>query len=78
MYGESVSVRTKISVRGHRVCDWWDAAKILAELLVDGWLSNTYDVQVSLPQLYLMGNDFGWVLETTALRVHPIEAECPF
>jgi hypothetical protein len=78
MYGESASVRTKINVRDHRVCDCWGAAKNLAELPVADWLSNTYDVQVSLPQLYLMGNDFGWVLETTALRVHPIEAECPF
>ena len=57
MYGESASVRTKINVKGHRVCDCWDAAKNLAELPVDDWLSNTYDVQVSLPQLYLMRNE---------------------
>ena len=77
MYGDTASVRTKVNVRGHRVCQCWDKDRNATELPED-WLSNTYDVQVSLPQLYIMGNDFGWVMETTALRVCPIENECPF
>ena len=77
MYGDTASVRTKVNVRGHRVCQCWDKDRNATELPED-WLSNTYDVQVSLPQLYVMGNDFGWVMETTALRVCPIENECPF
>jgi hypothetical protein len=77
IYGDRASVKTKINIRGHRVCQCWDADRNANELPED-WLSNSYDVQVSLPQLYVMGNDFGWVLETTALRVHPIENDCPF
>ena len=77
IYGDRASVQAKINIRGHRVCQCWDADRNANELPED-WLSNSYDVQVSLPQLYIMGNDFGWVLETTALRVHPIENECPF
>ena len=77
IYGDRASVRTKINIRGHRVCQCWDADRNATELPED-WLSNSYDVQVSLPQLYVMGNDFGWVCECTAMRVHPILNECPF
>ena len=76
-YGESASVRTKINTKGHRICQCWDADRNPTELPID-WLSNTYDVQVALPQLYVMGTDFGWITETTALRVCPVEHSCPF
>ena len=78
-FGDSASVRTKINLSGHRVCKSWDVDRNPTELPVDcSWLSNTYDVLVSLPQLYVMQSDFGWIMETTALRVCPIDHECPF
>ena len=78
-YGSSTSVRTKINIRGSRTCLCWDANYLKTQLPEEGqWLNNIYDVQVSLPQLYMMNNNFGWTMECQALRVTPIEHTCPF
>ena len=78
MYGDTASVRTKINTRGPRRADCWDPDNNTRDLPEDCWLDNQYDAHVALPQMYVMGNDFGWTLETTALRVHPVEVQCPF
>jgi len=76
-YGDTVRVKTKINTSGHRVCQCWDDEKNKSELPED-WLSNSYDVQVSIPQLWIMGSSFGLTMETTNLLVRPILNDCPF
>ena len=76
-YGDTTRVRTKINTAGHRVCSCWDEDKGTRDLPED-WLNADYDVQVSIPQLWIMGSSFGLTMETTNLLVHPIENECPF
>jgi len=76
-YGDTMRVRTKINTSGHRVCSCWDEDRNPRELPED-WLNAEYDVQVSLPQLWIMGSSFGLTMETTNLLVRPIEVECPF
>ena len=76
-YGDTIRVRTKINTAGHRVCSCWDEDKGTRDLPED-WLNADYDVQVSIPQLWIMGSSFGLTMETTNLLVHPIENECPF
>ena len=78
-YGTTTSIKTKINVRGTRVCQCWDTHSSSIDLPQDGeWLENLYDVQVVFTQLYFMNGLFGLTVETTALRVHPIERVCPF
>jgi hypothetical protein len=76
-YGDRLSVKTKINIGGSRVCRCWDENKDPRDL-PENWLSNKYDVRVSLPQLWIMGSDFGWTLECTDLLVQADDAECPF
>ena len=76
-YGDTMRVRTKINTSGHRVCSCWDEDRNPRDLPED-WLNAEYDVQVSLPQLWIMGSSFGLTMETTNLLVRPIEIECPF
>ena len=76
-YGDNVRVKTKTNTSGHRVCQCWDDEKNKSELPED-WLSNSYDVQVSIPQLWIMGSSFGLTMETTNLLVRPILNDCPF
>ena len=76
-YGDRLSVKTKINTGGSRVCRCWDENKDPRDL-PENWLNNVYDVRVSLPQLWIMGSDFGWTLECTDLLVQPDDAECPF
>ena len=76
-YGDNVRVKTKINTSGHRMCQCWDEEKNTRELPED-WQSNEYEVQVSLPQLWIMGSSFGLTLETIHLLVKAIESQCPF
>ena len=76
-YGDRLSVKTKINIGGSRVCRCWDEHKDQRDL-PENWLTNKYDVRVSLPQLWIMGSDFGWTLECTDLLVQADDAECPF
>jgi len=76
-YGDNVRVKTQINTSGHRMCQFWDEDKNTRELPED-WQNNEFEVQVSLPQLWIMGSSFGLTLETTHLLVKPIECQCPF
>ena len=76
-YGDNLRVRTKINTAGHRVCSCWDDDKNHRDL-PEEWLNAEYDVQVSIPQLWIMGSSFGLTMEGTNLLVHPIQNECPF
>ena len=76
-YGEHKSVRTKINLSGLRSCTFWDECKERLDQ-PENWLDNEYDAFATLAHLYIMGSTFGWVLETTALRIHPLCVECPF
>ena len=76
-YGDRLSVKTKINTAGSRACRYWDENQDPRDL-PENWLSNVYDVRVSLPQPWIMGSDFGWTLECTDLLVRPDDAECPF
>ena len=76
-YGDNVKIKTKINTSGHKVCQCWNDERQRCDLLED-WLSNQYDMQVAIPQLWIMGSSFGLTMETTSLMVHPIESECPF
>ena len=75
-YGDTIRVRTKINTSGHRVCQCWDEDRGTRDLPED-WLNAEYDVQISIPQLWIMGSSFGLTMETTNLLVHPIETTCP-
>ena len=70
------TVRTKINVYGARACTYWDS-NCLQLLDPPEWHENSYDVLVSLPQLWIMGADFGFVVETLALKVRPLGVTCP-
>ena len=77
IYGDRVSTKTKINTGGHRKCQCWDENKNPRDL-PENWLSNVYDVKVSLPQLWIMGSDFGWTLECIDLLARPDDVERPF
>ena len=76
-YGDSVRVKTKINTGGHRICQCWDVNRNPCDIPED-WLENEYDVQVAVPQLWIMGSTFGLTLETTNLLIRPIQSNCPF
>ena len=76
-YGDNIRVKTKINTAGHRVCSCWDDDRNPCDL-PEEWLNAEYDVQVSIPQLWIMGSSFGLTMETTSLMVHPIQNACPF
>ena len=76
-YGDTIRVKTKINTAGHRLCSCWDEDKNPCDLPED-WLNTQYDVQVSIPQLWIMGSSFGLTMETTNLLIHPLQSECPF
>ena len=76
-YGDNVRVKTKINTAGHRMVQCWDDEKNKCELPED-WLSNSYDVQVQIPHLWIMGSSFGLTMETTNVLVRPIQNDCPF
>ena len=76
-YGDTVRVRTKINTSGHRVCTCWDEDRIHRDL-PEELLNAEYDVQVSIPQLWIMGSSFGLTMETISLLVRPILNDCPF
>ena len=77
-YGDTKSIRTKINIRGHRACRFWDSDRNSTDIPPEDWLSNEYNVHVNIPQLYVMGSDVGFTIETTDLLVRPIEKNCPF
>ena len=76
-YGDTIRVKTKINTAGHRVCSCWDEDRNHRDL-PEEWLNAEYDVQVSIPQLWIMGSSFGLTMETTNLLVRPILNDCPF
>ena len=76
-YGDTIRVKTKINTAGHRICSCWDEDRNHCELPED-WLNAEYDVQVAIPQLWIMGSSFGLTMESTSIMLHPIESECPF
>ena len=76
-YGDNVRVKTKINTSGHRVCQCWNDERQQCDLPED-WLSNSYDVQVAIAHMWLMGTSFGLTMETTNLLVRPIQNDCPF
>ena len=76
IYGDRVSVKTKMNTGGHRKCRCWDENN--PRDLLENWLSNLYDVKVSIPQLWVMGSDFGLTMECIDLMIRPDDAESPF
>ena len=76
-YGDRQSVKCKINTGGHRQCRCWDEDRNPRDL-PDEWLSNTYDVRVTIPQLWIMGSDFGLTMECIDVLIRPIDNECPF
>ena len=76
-YGDTIRVKTKINTAGHRAVQCWDEDKNHCDLPED-WIGAEYDVQVSIPQLWIMGSSFGLTMETTNLLIHPLQNECPF
>ena len=73
----SYGVKCKINLRGSRACTFWGDANEPIDAPVDGtWQDFAYTPMVSLSQLWLMGADFGWVLEVTALRICAPAATC--
>ena len=77
-YGDSKGIRTKVNISGHRACRFWDSDRNSTDIPPEDWLSNEYNVHVNIPQLYVMGSDVGFTIETTDLLVRPIEKTCPF
>ena len=76
-YGDTIRVKTKINTAGHRAVQCWDEDKNHCDLPED-WIGAEYDVQVAIPQLWIMGSSFGLTMETTNLLIHPLLNECPF
>ena len=76
-YGDRVSVKCKINTGGHRQCRCWDEDRNPRDV-PDEWLSNLYDVRVAIPQLWMMGSDFGLTMECIDILIRPIDTECPF
>ena len=76
-YGDTTRVKTKINTAGHRAVQCWDEDKNHCDLPED-WIGAEYDVQVAIPQLWIMGSSFGLTMETTNLLIHPLQTECPF
>ena len=69
-YGDRFSMKTKNNTGGSRVCRCLDEDNTPRDLPENG-LSNVYDVKLSLPQLWIMGSDFGWTLECIHVLARP-------
>ena len=75
----SYGVKCKINLRGSRACTFWGEANEPIDAPVDGtWQDFAYTPMVSLNQLWIMGANFGWVLEMIALKVSAPAAKCPW
>ena len=77
-YGDSKGIRTKINIRGHRACRFWDSDRNSTDIPPEDWLSNEYKVFVGINQLYVMGSDLGLTIESLDIMVTPITKTCPF
>ena len=80
IYGSSHSCKTKINIRGSRAATIWnDKNEQLLEPPAEGtWQDFAYAAHVSVPQLWIMANTFGLLLETTALQLSAPAATNPF
>ena len=79
-YGSCSSVKTKINIRGPRAATYWDekGAQIPEPPLEGTWQDFAYTVQVALPQMWIMQNAFGILMESTALCLRAPAAVNPF
>ena len=83
-YGASAGVKTKINLRGNRDATFWVDDKGTCVQLAhppedSAWQDSSYDVFCTLPQLWIMNTNFGWILETVAAKLQPhAPAPCPF
>jgi len=79
-YGSNSSCKTKINIRGSRAATIWnDKGEQLVDPPAEGtWQDFAYAAHVSVPQLWIMANTFGLLLETTALQLSAPAATNPF
>ena len=80
IYGSSHSCKTKINIRGSRSATFWsEKGEQILDLPADGtWQDYAFTVHVSIPQLWIMAESFGLMLETTALLLSAPAAMNPF
>ena len=80
VYGSCSSVKSKINLRGSRAATYWDeqGKQILEPPAESTWQDFAYAAHVSVPQLWIMANTFGLLLETTALQLSAPAATNPF
>ena len=83
-YGASAGVKTKVNLRGNRAATFWvdekgEYSQVPNPPEDNAWQDWSYDVFCTLPQLWIMNNNFGWILETVAAKLQPhAPAPCPF
>ena len=71
--------KCKINLRGSRACTFWGESNEQIDPPLDGtWQDFAYTPMVSLNQLWIMGANFGLILEVTALKVSAPAARCPW
>ena len=83
-YGASAGCKTKINLRGSRAATFWmdengHSIQLPNPPDDNAWQDWSYDVFCSIPQLWVMNNDFGFILETLAVKLQAhAPAPCPF
>ena len=79
-YGSNSSCKTKINIRGSRAASIWnEKGEQLLDPPAEGtWQDFAYAAHVAVPQLWIMANTFGLLLETTAIQLSAPAATNPF
>ena len=70
------TLRAKITLGGANACRFWDVDGALLPAPED-WLVRAVP-SLQLRHLWVMGGEFGWVIEARDIQLHEDAPECPF
>ena len=75
--GYAALLKAKVNTTGNNAIRFWDADGELTDEPTD-WKTTKIIPQLRIRQLWLMGGNFGWVIEITDCQIFPRVMQCPF
>ena len=70
-------LRCKVNTVGNNAIHWWDSSGELTDEPTD-WKTTQILPQLCSRNMWLMGGNFGWVIEVSDCQVFPHIVTCPF
>ena len=70
-------LKCKVNTVGNNAIHWWDSSGELTDEPTD-WKTTKITPQLCIRNMWLMGGNFGWVIEVSDCQVFPHSVTCPF